>query len=156
MKLTTAEIYSKIQELDRGVKEELKRQGVVVPLRKKDGSVQIGRFFIKKGMDGFYAILDFRKEPVIEKINLPQTAAVLANKLALGRWIDDEILRADARYGHALFEELLHRRLAENSLKTNNYDKAEMMYTKLAISKSKKEHFKREVTKGFEKLMKFS
>ena len=155
MKLTTAEIYSKIQDLNRDVKEELKRQGVVVPLRKKDGSIQLGRFFIKKGKDGFYSILDFRNEAIVSKINLPQTAAVLANKLALGKWIDDEILYADARYGHALFEESLHRRMAENSLKSSNFDKAEVMYTKLAISKHKKEQFKKEINFGFEKLLRF-
>jgi hypothetical protein len=155
MKLTTAEIYSKIQELNRDFKEELKRQGVVIPLRKKNGSIQIGSYFIKKGNDGFYSVLDFRNEAIIGRINLPQTAAVLANKLALGRLIDDDILQADIRYGHALFEELLHRRLAENSLKSSNYDKAEVMYTKLAISKHRKEQFKREIDKGFEKLVRF-
>jgi hypothetical protein len=45
---------------------------------------------------------------------------MLANRLALGRYLDDELLDADRRYGHALFEEELHLTLAERSIKSNN------------------------------------
>ena len=155
MNLTSNEIYSKIQELSRDVKEKLKHQGVVVPVKKRDGTIQVGRYRIKKNKDGFYSIIDTRDEAIISRINLPQTAAILANKLALGKWIDDEILVADTRYGHALFDEELHKHLAEKNLKLNNIDKADMMYTKSAIAKYRKEQYKLAVDDGFKKLMRF-
>lgn len=155
MKTAPDNIYEKIQQISASVKENLKRQGIVVPNKKDDGSIQVGKFFIKKDGTGFYSIVDYRNEAIFEKINLPQTAAIIANKLALGKWVDDDIINADTRYGHALFEETLHKQMAERSLKSNNLDKAEMMFTKYSISKYKKEQHRSEVVKGFEKLMRF-
>ena len=155
MKTAPDNIYEKIQQISASVKENLKRQGIIVPNKKDDGSIQVGKFFIKKDGTGFYSIVDCRNEAIFEKINLPQTAAIIANKLALGKWVDDDIINADTRYGHALFEETLHKQMAERSLKSNNLDKAEMMFTKYSISKYKKEQHKSEVVKGFEKLMRF-
>lgn len=156
MKAIPHNLYSRIQQISEDVKENLKRQGIVVPKKKEDGSIQVGKFYIKKdNITGFYSVVDIRNEPIFEKINLPQTAAVVANRLALGKWTDDEILNADTKYGHAMFEELLHKKMAERSLKSNDVDKADMMFTKYNISKYKKEQYKREVVKGFEKLMRF-
>lgn len=155
MNQTSNEIYLKIQKLGRDVKEELRRQGIIVPVKKKDGSIQVGHFRIKKTQTGFYSVVDPKNEVIIDRINLPQTAAVLANRLALGKWLDDNILTADTRYGFALFDEELHKQLAEKNLKSNNVDKADMMYTKSAIAKHKKEQYKFEINKGFEKLMRF-
>lgn len=155
MKQIPNDLYKKIQQLNREVKEDLKRQGVVVPIMRKNGTVQVGRFCIQKDNRGFYAIVDFRNETVIGNINLPQAAAVIANKLALGRWIDDAIVNADQRYGHALFDEQVHKKLAEKSLLDKNLDKAEIMFTKLKIAKLRKEQYALEVKKSFEKLMSF-
>jgi hypothetical protein len=155
MKQTPDEIYKKVKQLGINVKEHLRRRGVVVPSKTADGSIRVGHYTIKKANSGFYSILNFKNEEVIENINLPQTAALLANKLALGKWIDNELLDADRRYGHALFEEELHRTMAERSLKSNNIEKAEVMYTKLNIAKYKKEQHKKTISYGFEKLMQF-
>jgi hypothetical protein len=155
MKTTPSEIYVKIKQLNQDVKEKLKRQGVVVPVRKNDGTIQIGNYLIKREPTGYYSIINYRNDVIVGNINLPQTAAITANKLALGKWVDDDILRADAAYGHALFDEQVHKRLAERSLQSNDVDKAAMMFTKTAIDKYKKEQNKLEVTKGFEKLMRF-
>ena len=155
MKTAPDNLYAKIEQISIDVRENLKRQGIVVPDKKNDGSIQVGKFFIKKDGLGFYSIVDYRNEAIFEKINLPQTAAVIANKLALGKWVDDDIINADTRYGHALFEETLHKQMAERSLKSKNLDKAEVMFTKYHISKYKREQYKSEVVKGFEKLMRF-
>ena len=155
MKNNADEIYNKIQKLNQDVKEKLKSQGVVAPARRRDGSVQVGAYRITREESGFYAILDYRNEPIVDQINLPHTAAILANRLALGRFIDDKVLNADRSYGHALFEETQQKKIAEHSLKSKNLDRAEVMYTKSAISKAKKEYYKVEIKKDFEKLMRF-
>jgi hypothetical protein len=155
MNLNTNDIYVKIQQLDRDVKEQLKRQGIVVPVRKNDGTIQVGHYRIKRDKAGFYKVLTSKNEVIVENINLPQTAAILANRLALGKWLDDDVILADTKYGHALFDETLHRQLAEKSLKSNNIDNAEVMYTKTAIDKHKKNQYKLELDRGFEKLMRF-
>jgi flavin-binding protein dodecin len=155
MNLNTNDIYVKIQQLDRDVKEQLKRQGIVVPVRKNDGTIQVGHYRIKRDKAGFYKVLTSKNEVIVENINLPQTAAILANRLALGKWLDDDVISADTKYGHALFDETLHRQLAEKSLKSKNIEKAEVMYTKTAIDKHKKNQYKLELDRGFEKLMRF-
>jgi hypothetical protein len=155
MKITSDEIYLKIQQISTDVKEKLKRQGIVVPVKKRDGSIQIGSYSIKKEGSGFYSILDFKNEVILNCINLPQTAAIQANRLALGKYIDDDIMQADTKYGHAHFDEELHTHLAERSLGKKDLDKAEMMYTKSTIARHKKNQHMFEVKKGFEKLMRF-
>jgi uncharacterized protein YqgQ len=155
MKITSDEIYLKIQQISTDVKEKLKRQGIVVPIKKRDGSIQIGSYSIRKDSNGFYSIVDFRNEVIINRINLPQTAAIQANRLALGKYIDDDILQADTKYGHAYFDEELHTHLAERCLQKKDLDKAEMMYTKSGIAKHKKNQHLYEVRKSFEKLMRF-
>lgn len=155
MKLLPTEIYQKLKQLDQDVKENLKRQGIVVPVQDKDGTIKIGYYKIAKNKKGFYSVIDYRNEVVVDNINLPQTAAVLANKLALGKYIDDYILDADRRYGHALFEEQLHEKLATRNIKKNNIDYADLMFTKAKISRFKKEKYRVEIAKGFEKLMRF-
>lgn len=155
MKIAPSEIYSKIQQLSIDVKEKLKHQGIVIPVKKSDGSIQIGSYSIKKTSAGFYTILDFKNEILIDRINLPQAAAIIANKLALGKYIDDKILDADTKFGHAWFDEELHTHLAEKSLKLKDLDKADMMYTKSAIARHKKNQFKSEIDRRFEKLMRF-
>jgi uncharacterized protein YqgQ len=155
MKITSDEIYLKIQQISTDVKEKLKRQGIVVPVKKRDGSIQIGSYSIRKDGNGFYSILDFKNEIILNRINLPQTAAIQANRLALGKYIDDDILQADTKYGHAYFDEELHTHLAERCLQKKDLDKAEMMYTKSNIAKHKKNQQMFEVKKSFEKLMRF-
>lgn len=155
MKTIPSDIYIKIQQLNQNVKNQLLKQGVVVPVKTNNGSVRIGRFYIKRLDTGFYSIIDYRNESIVKNINLPQTAALLANKLALGKWIDDQILQCDASYGHALFEEELHIKLADSSMKKQDINRAELMLTKSSIAKSKKEKCRKEILLGFEKLMRF-
>ena len=105
MKHTSDDIYKKVKDLSKNVTDHLRRQGVIVPTKTEDGLIRVGHFKIKKSKTGFYSILNYRNDTVIDFINLPQTAALLANKLALGKFIDDNLLAADRSYGHALFEE---------------------------------------------------
>jgi len=155
MKQINNDIYKKITTLNREVKEDLRRKGLVVPKTDNNGHILVGRYKILKNNKGFFNIVDYGNEIIVENINLPQTAAVLANKLALGKFIDIEILNADRKYGHALFEEELQQKIARISIKKKNIDRADLMFTKSKISKFRKEESKREIINCFEKLIKF-
>jgi hypothetical protein len=155
MKQTPDDIYKKVKQLGLDVKEQLKRRGIVVPTKTPDGLIRVGYYTIKRNKTGFYSILNYSNEAVVEFINLPQTAAMLANRLALGKHLDDELLDADRRYGHALFEEELHLILAERNLKANNIDRADVMFTKFNIAKHRKEQHRKTIFNGFDKLMRF-
>lgn len=154
MKHLPNDIYKKIKDLDANVKEQLKRQGIVVPVQERDGSIRVGFYKIIKH-NGVYSIVDFGNESIVDYINLPQSAALLANRLALGKGIEDSILTADRKYGHALFEETLQQNLAIKHIKKNKLDDADLMYTKAKISKFKKERYRDEIARGFEKLIRF-
>ncbi len=155
MKNLPKDIYQKIHEIDAQVKSKLRRKGIVVPVRTNDGTVRVGNYFIKKDSSGFFSINDYTNEPIIDKINLPQSAALLANGLALGKFIDNNILSADRKYGHALFEEEYGKFLAHKTAKKNAFDRLDIYLTKSNIAKLKKEYYKTQVLKGFEKLMLF-
>lgn len=155
MSKLSLDIYQKIQELDDKVKEDLRKKGIIVPAKKEDGSIQIGRFTIKRNLDGFFSIVDYRKEKVLDNINLPQTAAIIANKLALGKFYDKELLAADQSYGHAVFDEMIHKKLVEKSLKEKDIERADLMLTKLRIAKDRKEHYSLIVKKSFANLLRF-
>ena len=77
MKQTPDDIYKKFKQLGLEVKEQLKRQGIIVPTKTPDGSIRLGYYTIKRNKTGFYSILNYSNEAVVEFINLPQTAAML-------------------------------------------------------------------------------
>ncbi len=152
MKNLTNDVYKKIVKLTDEVKEELRGKGIVVPFKNDDGTISVGTYKIEKQNDGFYVVLDRKNEVVIDKINLPQTAIILANNLALGRFRDNQIINADRHYGYALFEETLHQRAVAKSAK-KPLEYFDVMHTKALIAKAKKERYKADVVKSFEKLI---
>ena len=82
MKKIPNDLYKKIVQVSTQVKMELRRKGIVVPVENKDGTVTVGNFLIVKNSNGFYSILDKNDDVVVDQINLPQTAVVVANNLA--------------------------------------------------------------------------
>jgi hypothetical protein len=153
MKNIPDDLYKKIVKLSDTVKFDLLKKGVVVPVKNKNGSINVGHFKIVKTNEGYYNILSRSGDIVVDQINLPQTAAVLANGLALGKFKDDSLLESDRRYGFALFDETLHRRSLENSSK-KSLEYFDLMLTKSLIAKAKKDRYKQDVIKSFEKLIK--
>lgn len=156
MKPQYNDLYLKIEQLSKNSKEKLLQQGVVIPIKNKDGTISVGKFVIKRNKGGFYSILDFEKDVVVDNINLPQTAAIVANGLALGKFISDDILDADRQYGYALFEEELHDKLVEKYLTSKSLDKMDIMTIKSKISKHKKEEYMKTVIRSFNKLIRFN
>lgn len=153
MKPLPSDLYNKIKQINKDVKSKLRQRGLVVPVKDKMGNICVGSYKISKTQHGFYEILDYGNELIVDRINLPQTAAILANKLALGKFIDDGILLSDRKYGHALFEEELQSKIAVKSVKKSDLDRADLMFTKAKISKLKKEFYKSEVVKSYENLI---
>jgi hypothetical protein len=153
MKNLPNDLFKKIVKLSDDVKENLRRKGIVVPIENDDGSITIGDFKIVKTSQGFFNILDRHKEHVVENINLPQTAVLVANGLALGKWKDDKVIDLDQKYGYALFEEQLHKRAVEKSNK-KSLEYFDLMMTKCLIARAKKEQNKAQLVQSYEKLVK--
>lgn len=152
---TINDIYSTIKILNKEVKFNLLKKGIVVPIQKTDGSIKIGNFFIKKSELGYYNIYNSNNILVIQSINLPQTAIIIANKLALGKWIDNDILEKDKNYGYAVFDEQVQKRILNLHLKQRNYEKFDIFNTKIYNSKHKKIYYKKLIFDNFRKLIEF-
>jgi len=149
MNLNEAEVYTKLRQINESVKSNLKRKGIVVPKKNTDGTISVGKFKIVKDQ-GFYTILDYSGLALYQKINLPQTAAVIANELAIRHFADLKILDYDRKYGHAAFEESNHNKLLNKSIKAEYKD---IIRSKVDIAKAKKEHYRSEIELGFRKLI---
>jgi hypothetical protein len=141
--------YKKISQLTLEVKQALRIKGLVVPVKNKDGSVSLDNYTIVKDLDG-YAILDRDNEVLIQRINLPQTAIIVANKLALGRSRDTELLSIDQQYGYCDFQEKLYRK----TMPGTDLERFSIYMTKYELAQVKKQRFKLEIARSFEKLIK--
>jgi hypothetical protein len=87
---------------------------------------------------------------VVDHINLPQTAILTANKLALGQYKDTELLINDTKYGYSEFEEELYKRALKNNTITN----FDIKLSKYGTASIKKEAYKRTIDNSFQKLIK--
>jgi hypothetical protein len=147
-------LLRKFSKLSDQIKKEFRARGFVIPTTAKNGDVRIDNYFIRYGQDGFYSIFDHNGYVIIEKINLPQTALLLANGVALGKFLDYKLVSLDQAYGYAAFEEQLTKKYAENN-RYRDIDKLCLMRAKQQAATVKKEINKREIMKQFEKLKKF-
>lgn len=149
--LAEKQLYKKLTELALEIKENLRERGYVVPAENEDGKVKIGNYFIVKDK-GFFSVTDLRNNTVYEKINLPQTALIIANSLALGQTINNKILENDQQYGYGYFEDLNYNRLFKSLLNKKDYDKFEALLIKQELAQSRAEHAKNYILTNFEKL----
>ena len=153
MKPIADDLYKKIVKVSAKVRADFRRRGVIIPVENKNGSISLDNFTISRNNEGFYVIINRSGDEIVSNINLPQTAAVVANGLALGQLVDDRLLKADRNYGYALFDESLHERAVKRS-KNKSLDYFDLMLSKCMIARAKKEQYKSEVIKSFEKLRK--
>jgi hypothetical protein len=143
------DFYKKISQLTLDVKHTLRSKGLIVPVKNQDGTITLDRFTIVKDFDG-YAILDYDNEALIQRINLPQTAIIVANKMALGRYRDTELLEIDRQYGYCDFQEKLYRK----TMPKTDLERFSIYMTKYEIAQVKKQQFKQQIARSFEKLIK--
>jgi hypothetical protein len=154
MNIQPQQLLRKFSKLSAQIKTEFRNRGFVIPTTTNNGDVKVGNYYIQHNRDGFYSVLSYNGQPVVEKINLPQTALLLANGIALGKFLDYELLNVDRAYGYAAFEEQLTKKYAENN-RHGDIDKMCLMQSKQQVATHKKEISKREIMKQFEKLKKF-
>lgn len=152
---TINDIYERIAYLNKLVKNNLQQKGIVVPIQQKNGSVKIGNFYVIKNPQGFYTINNNRGSVIVENINLPQTAILIANKLALGKYLDTDILNFDRHYGYAFFDECVQFNSLKKNLSKKNFDKVDILTNKFEISKNKKNYYKKLIDTNYRKLISF-
>jgi hypothetical protein len=144
-------LVDKVKVLADTVKKDLRKKGVIIPVKHKDGTISFDNYSVVKRTNGYY-ILNIKGSEVAGPINLAQTAIVLANGLALGRQVDDNILHADKYYGYRFFDEEVFTKSANNSLKTKDYDRADWCFTRASIARKQKEVFKATIMSHFGRL----
>lgn len=142
-------IFSKVEHVARKVFDDLRNKGHIMPVKEEDGSIRFDRYVVKK-YNNFYKIFDKNNDIVVDKINLPQSAAIIANKLALGKMLDNETLNLDKAYGYKLFEEQLN--LLAKKRKKNTADDIIYYHTRYEIAKVKREYAKERIMESFRKL----
>lgn len=155
MKPTREEIFKKVLKVSQTVEKDFRTRGIVIPTQNNDGTISVGSYMIVKNGNGYYFIKDRTNEIVVDQINLPQTAALLANSLALGRFADSKLIAEDKNYGYALFEEQLHKQALSRS-KHRDIDYFHITMTKFIISQAKKNVHKQSIVNSFEKLRKLA
>lgn len=146
-------VYHKLSIVSADVRRQMQKKGIAIPDNDNLGNIVLGAYTIIKS-GNFYSIINKSREIIVDKINLPQTAIILANDLAVGKFLNNTVLNYDRNYGYADFEEKLHVKLGERNL-TKNVDYADVMFTKGKIKREKKESCKKEVLQYFEKLCRF-
>lgn len=104
MKLNKKQLFNKVEKIAKQVKEELKKEGLIVPVKERDGSINFDGIRVRKIKDTFYAVYDRRNKLLVDELNSLQTAIVLANRVASGRQLDDNLIEADRKYGFQSFK----------------------------------------------------
>lgn len=150
--ITAEELYKKFAKVSTEVRDDFRRRGFVVPVNNRDGSISIGPYRIVKCNDS-YSIVDSKNRVEIDGINLPQTAIIMANDLALRKFLDRNIIKRDQEYGYALFKEQIYRRALQRS-KNQPIERFDLMTAKSLTSREKKERCRRDIQHSFEKLTK--
>lgn len=154
MKSFSDHLYKKIYNISQEVLESFRKKGIVIPQQLDNGTIKIGYYIISKNQQGFYSIHSTARWLIVDRINLPQTAILLANNLSLGKFLDNQLLDLDKQYGYALFEESVYKKIIAN--KKTNVHKVSLSMAKIDKIKYKKESCKRLIDKNFEKLRKIA
>lgn len=154
MKISIDKLFHKIKELARKAREDLRKKGIIVPSKQDDGSVKIGRYIIQRKNTDFYRVVGIDGELMIDNLNLPQTAVVVANHLALKNYLNKEIIEKDREYGYAYFEYQLYQRAKERSLIDPDY--FDVKVSKFENSGEQADFYKQQILEQFNKLKKIA
>jgi hypothetical protein len=153
MRITAEELYKKFTKVTAEVREDFRRRGFIIPVSNTDGSIAIGPYRIVKDKNDLYNIIDSRNRIEVAGINLAQTAIIMANDLALCKFLDRDIIKRDQEYGYALFKEQIYKRALQRS-KNHPIERFELLLFKSTSNREKKERCRRDIERSFEKLTK--
>ena len=90
MKKLDPKLFSKVEIVAENVLRNLKKKGYVVPSLLENNTINFDGFIVGRDRDDLYFVKHVNREIKIPRINLPQTAALLANSLALGKNADEK------------------------------------------------------------------
>ena len=155
MPLTEKNLFEQFEQLAQAVKQEFKSKGIVLPTQQKNGSIRIGTYSVVK-RTGAYFIKNSRDRDVVGPLNLAQTAIIIANDLALGRWVDDQLIENDKWYGYKAFAEQAATACATKASKDKDPDKVDYILGKAAIACEQKLFYKKNIDSRFNKLCKLT
>ena len=153
MPLSEKILFEKFEKLAKTVKQDFRNKGLVIPVKKSDGSIQIGDYVIKRE-NSFYYVLSKQNQVVEGPYNLAKTAILVANDLALGRWPDPVLVQNDTWYGYKEFDEQVAQSLAEKARQQHDLDRADFSLYKASIASERKIVYRKIVESKFNKLYK--
>lgn len=146
-------IYQKIQNINRDVKKKLRRRGFISPVRQSDGSIIVGQYIIKKNQNNFFDIEDKNQKKLIFDINLPESAVLIANELALTNCLNTIKISIDKQYGYVLFDIERYDRNIKSLLKKQNYERVDLMLAKRSSAIYKAKQLKTIIETDYKKLL---
>lgn len=142
-------LFKKVVNISKQIDNRFYQKGIAIPSKNKDGSIKLGNYTIVKN-NGLFLIKDYSNQIVVKQINLPHTAILLANSLALGKFMDTQLLDNDRKYGYAIFEEQKYGSKSKNL----SVDKLVLFESKLTDARLKKDMYRKYVLNKFEKFVK--
>ena len=145
------QLFDRVEQLAQTVKQDFKGKGLMIPHRRKDGSVQIGTYSIHRHA-GVFTIRNHQGKSVVSNITLAQTAIVAANDLALGYELDLALIQNDRWYGFKEFDEKIATCRLRRLKSTKDIDLVCLHSTKLGVARTKKLYYKKYIDMRFGKL----
>lgn len=152
MVLNSQHVFNKLKVINFKVKEQLRKKGLIPPVKNLDGSIQIGDLRIVKKEHLFY-IVDRYNNILAQNINLAQSAILIANNFGIKKSNTSTLLEKDYRYGHYAFDELNLKIIIQ---KTKDQNKKEILQEKLITTSLQKKKYRQEILEGFSKLIKIA
>lgn len=150
MKKNNTAIFAKVEQVAKKVINNLKNNGYIVPVKKPDGSVHFDNYIVEKTSAGFYSVKGTRGHVYVEHLNLPQSAAIIANDLALGRILNKNLINLDREYGYKVFDEELFKKNIKN--KKHNIDQLIHYKTRMETATHQAKQIKNSIDRSFLKL----
>ena len=145
-------LYKQVEDLALEIKADFRAKGVAIPSIQQDGSTRLGNYSIVKDHEGFYNIFNSQQHVIYSGINLPQTALLVANALALNHYVNCKLLDDDKQYGFSLFELKNFQRLCDSLIKQQAWDRYEALMIKKETAYKKAQLTKNNILRSFEKL----
>lgn len=147
--MNQSQIFEKLEKIAYNINNKFKSSGVVLPYI--DGDLVIGDYKISKSSEGFYCIKNMTNQLMFDKLNLPQTAILIANDLSLGKWLNQSLFNNDKNYGYCIFEKHLFQRNKQHALANQLWDRVEFTEFKLQQALKKSQELKKQIDEEFEK-----
>ena len=144
------ELFIKVEKVAKTVIDSLKKKGYIVPSALSNNRVNFNGYIVGQDVDGYYYIHNLRTDTLINRINLPQTAAVVANNLALGKSTAEILLNQDRYFGYRDFDQAVFKRAMDRS--KQNIDQFVYWQTRYNTARQQAKSYKTTIVNSFEKL----